>query len=677
MSMHSVVSVSRLVCALAFAGVASAVSATTANLTVSESTSSYGAIADDGTRWSGGVAPKNSGGSAIDYVVPAGTQLMVSGEKGKQAWKPYGTGNYYLFGGKSLTLDGGTLCLAGWNGDGSTNPAFTFTNDGLILKSGTVSTVWDANTYGIYAGKVTVDSNGKNVTFANNNGRASEYRFIGEFSGTAASTVMLDCSGNMTLRLENAKGFLGTYYFRQTNKSMFVDCLRAGMVCGGGTLTVTGTDEANTVGSMNFWNPMTIVVNNILSGVTVTSAYVNSSTLTLDFSAWDGNLGVVPMTREPSTRIIPLLMLGDDATGPVDQSKINLLYPSRVYGANGRTYELVRDEKGIYIRLTQTHPVWQHTSAYESANTTGFTNAGYWEAGTSPLPGAEAASDYDYYVGQSGLRLPNGESTCYAHLVSVGNGAYICRATYSGSCTFLNEGLLLGDGSSYQCWLANGTDTLWGKVTVRGSTARPITFTSSNNGNTTITLGAGVLYGDAASVIQANDTKPMTLALADAVNFAGTVIAGDNATLALGSSGPLPLAGVSIGANDTLRGYDATGVTVVKALSFAAGATLAPAVSGGGVSALKVTDALSIASPLKVTMPSLPEIGQASSCTTYPILTVAAGAGDIALENFVIDTSAAPAKLVKKASWSIEIGEDGSKSLVLTMQKPGLMLIFR
>ena len=51
--------------------------------------------------------------------------------------------------------------------------------------------------------------------------------------------------------------------------------------------------------------------------------------------------------------------------------------------------------------------------------------------------------------------------------------------------------------------------------------------------------------------------------------------------------------------------------------------------------------------------------------------------GDIALENFVIDTSAAPAKLVKKASWSIEIGEDGSKSLVLTMQKPGLMLIFR
>lgn len=91
MSIHSVVSVFRLACAMAFAGVVSVVSATTANLTVNETTSSCGAIADDGTRWSGGVAPKNSGGSAIDYVIPAGTQLMVSGEKGKQAWRPYGT----------------------------------------------------------------------------------------------------------------------------------------------------------------------------------------------------------------------------------------------------------------------------------------------------------------------------------------------------------------------------------------------------------------------------------------------------------------------------------------------------------------------------------------------------------------------------------------------------------
>lgn len=662
--------------ALAFAGAVSAVSATTANLTVSESTSSYGAIADDGTRWSGGVAPKNSGGSAIDYVVPAGKQLMVSGEKGKQAWKPYGTGNYYLFGGKSLTLDGGTLCLSGWNGDGSTNPAFTFSNDGLILKSGTVSTVWDANTYGIYAGKVTVDSDGKNVTFVNNAGKASEYRFTGEFSGTASSIVMLDCSGNLTLRLANAKGFLGTYYFRQTNKSMFVDCLRAGTVCGGGTLTVTGTDEANTVGSMNFWNPMTIVVNNILSGITITGSYVNTSTLTLDFSAWDGNLGAVPMTREPSTRIIPLLMLGDGATGSVDQTKINLLYPSHVYGANGRTYELVRDEKGIYIRLTQTHPVWQHTSAYESANTTGFTNPAYWEEGATPLPGAEAASGYDYYVGQSGLRLPNGESTCYAHQVSVGNGAYICRATMSGSCTFLNGGLRLGDGSSYQPWLANATDVLLGKVTVEGTVEKPVLFTTSGNGNTTITLGAGVLYGDAASVIKANDTKPMTLALADAVNFSGSVIAGDNATLALGSSGTLPLASVSVGANDTLLGYAGTSVTQVKSLTFAAGATLKPTVSGSEVSALMAMDALSMASSLKVVLTSLPDIGQMSS-RAYPILTVAEGAGDIALENFVIDTSAAPAKLVKKASWSIEVGEDGSKSLVLTMQKTGLTLILR
>lgn len=667
--------------ALAFAGAVSAVSATTANLTVSESTSSYGAIADDGTRWSGGIAPKNSGGSAIDYVVPAGTQLMVSGEKGASAWRPYGTGNNYLFGGKSLTLDGGTICMSGWNGGGGAYPydaypAFTFSNDGLILKLGTVTTVMNAGNYGIYAGKVTVDSDGKNVTFTNYGGRESDFRFTGEFSGTASSVVMLDCTGNLTLRLENAKGFLGTYYFRQTNKSMFVDCLRAGTVCGGGTLTVTGADEANTVGSMNFWNPMTIVVNNILSGITVTGSYVNTSTLTLDFSAWDGNLGAVPMTREPSTRIIPLLMLGDDATGSVDQTKINLLYPSHVYGANGRTYELVRDEKGIYIRLTQTHPVWQHTGAYESANTTGFTNVGYWEAGASPLPGAESASDYDYYVGQSGLRLPNGESTCYAHLVSVGNGAYICRATYSGSCTFLNEGLLLGDGSSYQCWLANGTDTLLGKVTVEGSADRPVTFTTSNNGNTTITLGAGVLHGDAASVIKANDTKPMTLALADAANFSGSVIAGDNATLALGTTGSSPLAGVSVGADDTLRGYDGTSVTQVKSLTFAAGATLAPAVSGSEVSSLKVTEALSMTTPLKVVLSSLPEFGTRSS-RTYPVLTVAAGAGDISLADFTIDMSAASAKLAKKASWTVEVGEDGSKSLVLTMQKPGLMLIFR
>lgn len=666
----------RLFGALAFAGVVSAVSATTANLLVSESTSNYGAIADVGGRWSGGVAPKNAGGSAIDYIVPANMQLMVSGEKGKQAWRPYGTGNYYLFGGKSLTLDGGTLCLAGWNGDGSPNPSFTFSNDGLILKSGTVSTVWDANTYGIYAGKVTLDSNGKNVTFVNNNGKANEYRFTGEFSGSASSTVMLDCSGSLTLRLANAKGFLGTYYFRQTNKSLFVDCLRAGTVCGGGTLTVTGTDEANTVGSMNFWNPMTIVVDNILSGVTVTGSYVNSSMLTLDFSAWDGNLGVVPMTREPSTRIIPLLMLGDDATGAVDQSKINLLYPSNVYGANGRTYELVRDEKGIYIRLTQTHPVWQHTSAYESANTTGFTNAGYWEAGTSPLPGAEAAGDYDYFVGQSGLRLPNGESTCYAHQVIVGNGAYVCRATYSGTCTFLNEGLLLGDGASYQCWLANGTDTLGGKVTVRGSVARPVTFTSANNGNTTISLGAGVLYGDAESVIKANDTKPMTLALVDAVNFTGTVIAGDNATLVLGSSGASPLSGVSVGANDMLRGYDATSMTVVKSLSFAEGTTLVPAVSESGMSTVRVTESLSLTKPLAVVLSSLPEMGQASSLS-YPILTASADAGTLSLDDFAFDISAAPDRLARKASWTIKSGADGSTSLVLTMRKPGLLIILR
>ena len=65
------------------------------------------------------------------------------------------------------------------------------------------------------------------------------------------------------------------------------------------------------------------------------------------------------------------------------------------------------------------------------------------------------------------------------------------------------------------------------------------------------------------------------------------------------------------------------------------------------------------------------------SSLSYPVLTVAAGAGGLALEDFVFDISAAPDRLAKNASWEIRTEADGSSSLVLVLRKPGITLVIR
>lgn len=301
----------------------------------------------------------------------------------------------------------------------------------------------------------------------------------------------------------------------------------------------------------------------------------------------------------------------------------------------------------------------------EGVGSTETLNSAYWTDGLVAHPGA------DYLIDLSGtIRLPGTNSVFSGNSLLLGTEAK--RVSFyqkAGHLTFAEDGLFLRN-VYWGHWDRGKNPNINGRVTVLSPQSRPCSFASDNmNAGHTFT---GPWFGDAGTGIEVYAGSQATYhnytfsLLGDLGRYFGRIRVYRCAALRLGETafpGTLVMDNEK-GAGD-LRTADATTSVTVGTLELTAGTTLEAQVrladeAGPATNnSFRVTDALRVAGPVSVTLPTALQSLAESPELRFPLLVKAASAtGDLNLSDFVLTN--ASSKVAVDEAYALAVATDGT-----------------
>ena len=287
-------------------------------------------------------------------------------------------------------------------------------------------------------------------------------------------------------------------------------------------------------------------------------------------------------------------------------------------------------------------PVWAATTTWyqkakvETKNSSVLTDLSFWTRDGGVTAGSGAPTANDELIGYNDWRLRLKGAVCQAKSLQLGTADTFCEVVQDDGglkATFQNEGLKLVKGV---WWFNTGNDfEIAGPITVLSPNNDPFALffgqrthsrhTATLSGSVSGAAGTKLIIGKTvrSSVDATNQTIRLT---GDLSGYAGELdVRTDEMTAvsgtAYGTRLQLPTTtspcAITVGKGCVLGGYNASSVTTVGRVSFETGARYEPVVSGGAISCLNVTGALTLTEPIEV---YLNGTLQRSGPTRLPIL---------------------------------------------------------
>ena len=293
--------------------------------------------------------------------------------------------------------------------------------------------------------------------------------------------------------------------------------------------------------------------------------------------------------------------------------------------------------------------VWYQKANF-TANSPVLNNLSYWTKDGGATAGSGTPTANDELIGYNNWRLRFTGTTCPAKSLQLGTTETYCEVVNDGTGpTFQNDGLKLVKGG----WYFNANNvlfTLAGPITVLSPSTDAFGFyfgngtyignTATLSGSISGAVGTGLILGKTGNFDSAIKT---TICLTgDLSGYAGTLdvkaapnritkVNGTDYGTRLKLATTTSPCAVNVGRGCVLSACDCGSVTTVASVNFETGTRYEPVISGGTISCLNVTGALTLAEPIEVYVDGTL---QRNGPTRLPILTAPATMA-IAERNFL------------------------------------------
>lgn len=536
---------------------------------------------------SGNYKSQKADGSYVDYVFRFAKNNQVFNGRSIQFGDPAVYNSRYI-----------NMCMS--------EGVVTFNNEGLMLGAGTLCSWWADGTAAAQRvhsinGKIEVVAPASApYTMGSAGKKYFTFNFTGAFSGASDRGLKLSADGvSFIWNFANAAGYCGdlTFVGQQTATAtarMNQVALRTLTFADGATFELTSASEANTVGTFAASSANKVVFEQFPgTALTITNSLTGGIEIDLLPSA-----SIPGLSNEAWTNDYPILTLAADVSFDSADVVINDRLGAAVSEGLERSIRTKVNADGsttYYYRLCQPYPMFFAASSHG----TDPSQSAFWQpvdGRTFVSPLSEDASAFAYCDTTKGRTSFNVATYSCAQLLLL-KGSF---GTLHTNPTFLNDGLVLGDGAQLYNWNAKNHYTLSGKVTVLGK----LTVGNDSKETSSIRFSEGTLHGDENAVIThttAVSVQNVGFVVQSAENYRGSflfngfdVTEGCGVYFSLGSTGTSSVKSVRLGRYYTLNAVTAADLTTVRTLEFGDSNKLVPMGDGTTLSCLTAAESLSI-----------------------------------------------------------------------------------